>query len=1026
MKSTNNVLVVGGGVAGLSAAETLADFGWQVLLIEQQGHLGGHSHHWACMATESCNRCSACSVCDRLRRVTSNPRIRIRTQARLVKLDGTDGAFKATIEPAESTETVCRSHPHLLLTAPESVSLAKVVIATGFTPFDPAELPMLNYERFGAVMTIADVDEYILQNRLSEFITDAEDRVAFIQCVGSRDRQRGRDYCSQFCCKASVRLARKLLFERPDLKITIYYIDLQVGGKEFRTFFEEMQGKVRFVQGTPAEILPAEEGPGLRVKAFNPDINQVGYETHDRIVLAVGQVAGPGPVGWPNGLTSRSALTDSWLSPNPGRVRSPAGPVSISPALAAVLRIQREVVFKQWRSPPRSDVQQTRSKPRVRFSQPGVTMPDKHKILVFIAANSAMQERLSTDRLVKEIADRGWVVSTSQADPPHDAIDALLESCRKHQPDGIVVAGPTSLLERVPGLIEVEGRTSVRPVPVNLVERCAFLHADNTEALSSAMRQIEVAAARSVSRQPIVFEERAQQRVVLVVGTGDSGARVADHLLSYGLQVVVLASDAETRTPMPEKAEVILSGRLQALSGFPGDFQAVIAQPNGMLIRRVGALVIAPEANRGRPPLPDDVLSDERVARLGEIAADDKGVGKGGIRSLAFLLDLGGPESRAVAAEVRRLALEAVDQGITVTVFYRHVAVHGRTGQLEYDKLRRTGVRMIRYDRAPVVKQQIRGLHIVGHDMILGEAEVEVTVDRLIVTDPLLPAPISGELAHLLNQPVDREGFLQPANVRHLPVGSPRKGVYFAGSGHQDLSENEARREAMAVSGQVAALLSGSTVLAPKALVIHDRESCAMCLTCLRSCYHGAISLSDDGGTVRFEPAACWECGICASVCPQKAITRLFSPEAELRAAVEAASKPIEDEAPVIAFLCQNSPLLALERAGRLGLHLPRQVVIIEVPCAGYISQSEVLAALSAGADRVVVAACHEDNCRSLHGSTSARDRSGQVMSDLRGLGLPHERVTFAGVAANEPYRLVDIITGVAAASNGKKEVANA
>ena len=185
-------------------------------------------------------------------------------------------------------------------------------------------------------------------------------------------------------------------------------------------------------------------------------------------------------------------------------------------------------------------------------------MPDKQNILVFIAANSAMQQHLPTDRLVKEITDRGWVVSTSEADPPFDAIDGLLESCRKHRPDGVVVAGPTSLLERIPGLIEVEGRTSVRPVPVNLVERCAFLFADNSEALSCATRQIEVAAARSISRQPIVLEERAQQRVVLVVGTGDSGARVANHLLSYGLQVVALASDAETRTPMPEKVELIL------------------------------------------------------------------------------------------------------------------------------------------------------------------------------------------------------------------------------------------------------------------------------------------------------------------------------------------------------------------------------------------------------------------------------------------------------------------------------------
>ncbi|MBN1656159.1 MAG: hydrogenase iron-sulfur subunit [Deltaproteobacteria bacterium] len=644
------------------------------------------------------------------------------------------------------------------------------------------------------------------------------------------------------------------------------------------------------------------------------------------------------------------------------------------------------------------------------------------KIVVFIAHNQAMEESLSANALAKEVADRGWTVSVAAADPEQDALEMLLEICRKQPPDGVVAAGPRSFLDRVPPVIEIEGYGGLRPVPVNLVERCAFLRRAKDDALSSAVRQIEVAAARCVARQPIEMVERSIQRVALVVGTGNSGALVATHLLTAGLKVIALAYGEQPRTPMPEGAEVIATARLHALSGFPGDFQAFITRPDGTLVKRVGAVVIAQEAQRGRPSLSDAVLADKRVIRLNDLSTS---TGNQGVRSLGILLDLGGPESRAVSTLVQQAALEAAADGATVTVFYRHMAVHGRAGQFEYDKLRESGVHMIRYDRAPVVEPQDNGVRVSAHDMILGEAEINTTVERLIVTDPVLPSPISSELARLLNQPVDREGFLQPANVRHLPVGSPRKGVYFAGSGHRNLSENEAWREAVAVAGQVTALLSASSMLAPKALVQHNREVCAMCLTCLRSCYHGAISLAEDGSTIHFEPGACWECGLCASVCPQRAITRLFSPEAELRAAVRAAGKPMNGEAPVVAFLCQNSPVLALERAGRLGLQLSPRVVVVEVPCAGYISQTEVLAALNAGAGRVVVAACHEDNCRSLQGSTSARDRSGQVRSDLKALGLSPGRVEFEGLAANEPYRLIEILSGAAAATRTEQEVAH-
>ena len=108
-----------------------------------------------------------------------------------------------------------------------------VFVATGFETFPAEEKPLLQYGKLDAVTTTADLDRVILEDRIDSLPTAGipEPRVAFLQCIGSRDREAGRDYCSQVCCKTSLRLAARLLHERPAWAITIFYIDLQVFGK---------------------------------------------------------------------------------------------------------------------------------------------------------------------------------------------------------------------------------------------------------------------------------------------------------------------------------------------------------------------------------------------------------------------------------------------------------------------------------------------------------------------------------------------------------------------------------------------------------------------------------------------------------------------------------------------------------------------------------------------------------------------------------------------------------------------------
>jgi heterodisulfide reductase subunit A len=276
-------------------AEELARNDVEVLLLEKQCQVGGHAAQWACMATERCQKCSACIVTDLKRRVIESPLIELYTGGKLGALSVGDEAVKAEVVPvsekggASGEDGVRTEGRHLQERAAWEVEA--LFVATGFETFPAEEKPLLQYGTLDAVTTTVDLDRVILEDRIDSLPVAGipDPRVAFLQCIGSRDREAGRDYCSQVCCKTSLRLAARLLHERPSWAITIFYIDLQVFGKGFREFYRSLEGRVRLVQGVPSEVL-SEEGASASLVFEDPATGEVKTEAFDLIVLAVGML----------------------------------------------------------------------------------------------------------------------------------------------------------------------------------------------------------------------------------------------------------------------------------------------------------------------------------------------------------------------------------------------------------------------------------------------------------------------------------------------------------------------------------------------------------------------------------------------------------------------------------------------------------------------------------------------------------------------------------------------------------------
>ncbi|MBW2263222.1 MAG: hydrogenase iron-sulfur subunit [Deltaproteobacteria bacterium] len=366
--------------------------------------------------------------------------------------------------------------------------------------------------------------------------------------------------------------------------------------------------------------------------------------------------------------------------------------------------------------------------------------------------------------------------------------------------------------------------------------------------------------------------------------------------------------------------------------------------------------------------------------------------------------------------------IDHVGKGGRGSVLYQNMPVFGRRGQARYDEARLAGVQFIRVVAEPPVFCVEDGrIRVTALDEVLPERPLGLLVDRLVLPGSVRPAEGYTRLARIIAQPLDDEGFLQPSNVRHAPTATARKGVFFCGRCHEDTDDEGSELEAEALVSHVLGVLPAEgTIRLPEEVVTVDVARCVSCLTCLRLCPHGAIAMREQGmsHSVTISDTACFECGICAAACPRQAITHGGLTNEQLTAAANVAAEPFLGKPTLVVFACSQGAVQAADGAGRMGLELPAEAMIIDVPCAGRISEVHIMDALVAGAGGVVVLGCHAHNCRSLHGSDAAQHRTERTRASIETLGMDPDRVQFHSIAANEGARLAHILERAASAMN--------
>jgi len=829
-ESSPGVLIMGGGVSGMAAAQLLGDYDVSVHVVEKRDRLGGHAAMWACMATEACVNCGACLSFEMAADVSSRPNI-----------TGHLATVVSRVNPAEDGFDVALENGRML-------KVQKIIAATGFSPFTPEKIASYHTDTLKTVITTAKLNKLLKEEAVGEVLGDnPSPEIAFIQCVGSRNRKIGRDYCSQVCCKVAMRHANKLLHIIPDARITIFYMDLQVIGKETRTFYAGLAPRVDLVQGVPAEILENRETGKLRIITEDrDDLARVARE-FDMAVLAVGMEASE---------SMDPAAGDMGLSPNSwGFFNTPDAAIARDVLVVGCARTPADIL-------------------------------------------SSMQDgRIAAGRVVDELS---------------------LEKPAPHGSD--------------PG----------------------------------------------------------NQPSVAVFGDGDQGARVAGDVAQSGFKTYLFGTEAPADAPA---GLISMAGaEIRKVSGTAGNFRI-----EHVLDGRKGEVACAAVIAALEPAFEasDPGFSSENVFTPAAFSRQLAGDPDQCPQDIAILLDSAGPEYKMWARMALEDAIRARAAGKNVSVIAARMLVHKPDGQKRYDAARQAGVSFLRYENPDdiTIAKTEKGFSITVKEATLPSSlDLHLECGWLVIPPKRQGPAGTAQMTALLRERIDKEGFLQSPNARHRLVRSPRKGIWFAGAGHDETDSDDLKAE---IDDILTQLKTQSFDLPDvDAGVEINEKMCAQCLTCYRICPHGAIILTDTMRP-RIMPDSCFSCHLCVANCPAYAI--------DSRAFAKNAVADMAEAGRAVVFACERSAYLAAGAST-----LPDDVRLVKIPCACRMNIDAILAALLKGASKIVIAGCHDGNCRSLEG---AREAALGVKQALLIPGIDASRVVHEPVAANETARFKRIVS---------------
>ncbi len=746
-------------------------------------------------------------------------------------------------------------------------------------------------------------------------------KVAWLQCVGSRDLQIGADFCSSVCCMHAIKealLAKEKFCTKTGAKLeaAIFYSDMRTFGKSFQQYKDqaETEHKVRFERGRVHSLFPDKSSKDIITRWV--DIKGKSHEeTFDLVVLSVGQrpalktaelskMLGISVNKW--GFCETDPLFPTktnkpgiFIGGSFGGLKDIADSNIFAGAAALEASSTIHILNKEPAIIPKNlplTRNVLREAPRIQVvictcSENIIKAEDMSDIIENLESYPAVEKVVLLDRVCTSLG-----------------LDELVEITEKNQPNRILVGAcmpcvyswkARQIAHKIrldPALIEViDIYSRVMDLPNN--------SAQETRIIMENSLKMGIAGLRRIDPDPVKGVKIKQK--ALIVGGGIAGMTAALAIADHGFQVDLVEQKEKlggnlnwllrtveglaTRPLLDETMAKVIkhpciithnSSRVITSHGQVGNFTSIIEDMEGKAHTIKHGVIILAAGGTEAPVTSYNYGSSKYIITQKELEQKlaENTIDASKIETIIMIQCVGSREkprnycSRICcqAALKHALLLKDKNPAINIFIFYRDIMTYGFAEQY-YTRARQSGIIFIPYDidNKPQVQVRDDALSVFAFEPIIGR-QVKINADLVVLAGGIIPT-IGQEAASIFGIDLDENQFFKEAESKFRPLDSIKEGIFACGLCLGPRSIPESIASAQAAAQRALRILSHAQMPSGKITAKIHQSLCALCEKCIDACPYGARLLDHELGKIFINPIMCQGCGTCATVCPNSA-----------------------------------------------------------------------------------------------------------------------------------------------------------